>query len=110
MTPRNSNLKHFSVSTVGAPLDVIRYLVEEYSKSPQMTNNDGNLPLHCACSCGAPLNIVRYFGMYLVEAYPESLQLNNNDGNLLLNSSGGKRGGDGRRSVFGARVSRVSPS
>jgi ankyrin repeat protein len=52
-------------------LDVVRYLVRAYPESLQMTNNDGNLPLHDACHRDAPLDVV----LYLVQEYPESLKV-----------------------------------
>ena len=53
-----------------APLDVVRYLVEQYHDSVREKNNNGNLPLHLAADNKAPLDVMRY----LVEQYPDSVR------------------------------------
>jgi ankyrin repeat protein len=63
-----------------APLEVVRYLVQEYPESLRVPNDDGYPPLHFACTFKAPLEVVRY----LVQEYPKSLQVRNNFGNILL--------------------------
>jgi ankyrin repeat protein len=63
-----------------APLEAVRYLVQEYTEPLQVTTNYGNLPLHLASVNRAPLDVVRY----LVHEYPESLQVAGFRGNLPL--------------------------
>jgi hypothetical protein len=58
----------------------LRYLVQVYPESLQVTTSDGELALHLACSKGAELDILRY----LVQEYPESLQVTDNEGYLTL--------------------------
>jgi ankyrin repeat protein len=55
-------------------------LMEGYLESLQVTDNDGELPLHYACMFRAPLDVIRY----LVHAYPGSLQVTDNNGELPL--------------------------
>jgi ankyrin repeat protein len=72
----NGNLALHHACLYGAPLEFVRYLVQEYPKSLQVTNNYGQLPLHYACLCGAPMEVVQY----LVKARPKSLQVTNSSG------------------------------
>jgi ankyrin repeat protein len=46
--------------TNGGLLDVIQYLVQFCPESIDVTNNGGYLPLHYACACRALLDVVRY--------------------------------------------------
>jgi hypothetical protein len=98
---------HFACCNNEVLLDVVRYLVQEYPESLQVTNNGGWLPLHFAFERGmlAPLDVVQYLVQkypdlhihqacsnmaaldivrYLVQEYPESLKVTDNDGDLPL--------------------------
>jgi ankyrin repeat protein len=78
----NGNLPLHLACYHGAPLYVVRYLVQEYPESLQVTNKDGGLAVHYACNCnrGSPLEIVRY----VVQENPKSLQVTDINGQLPL--------------------------
>jgi ankyrin repeat protein len=53
-----------------APLDVIKFLVEQWPDAVKETNQNGFLPLHIACSNKAPLEVIQF----LVEQWPDAVK------------------------------------
>ena len=46
---------------VGAPIEILRLLVQKYAAALQTTDNNGSLPLHAACQANAPpLESIRF--------------------------------------------------
>ena len=73
---------------VGAPVDILRLLVQAFAAAFQIADGNGGLPLHTACKGAAPsLELIRY----VVEQDPNAVQAANNDGALPLHLLCGSR-------------------
>jgi len=73
---------------VGAPIEVVRLLLQEYAAALHTPDDTGAWPLHIACQAAAPLLVVIRF---LTEQDPNALQVPNNDGALPLHLLCGSR-------------------
>jgi ankyrin repeat protein len=80
VTNNFGNLPLHDACRYGAPLDIVRHLVEAHPEFLKVTNHDGNLPLHQSYCQGSSLEVVRY----LVREFSESLQLTNNFWEIFL--------------------------
>ena len=73
---------------LGAPVEILRLLVQKYAAALQTTDNNGDLPLHAACRAAAPsLDGIRF----VVEQDPNAVQAANNAGALPLHLLCGSR-------------------
>ena len=72
----------------GAPVEILRLIVQADAAALQTMNNNGDLPLHAACQADAPsLDGIRF----VVEQDPNAVQAANNDGALPLHLLCGSR-------------------
>jgi ankyrin repeat protein len=84
VTGHDGHLPLHSACYHGTPLDVVRYLVQEYPESLQATDNPGKLSLYHACACRSLLDVVQY----LVQEYSTAGHKNKHEDVLNKNILG----------------------